>query len=60
MIKVGVPTGSDLVLAQHSQSDKAKIESEPVFQSAVSREERLYEAQAEPVSLFPVSHSKRL
>ena len=44
VIKVGVPTESDLFWAQHYQSDKAK-------QIKVERE---------PVSLPPVSHNKRL
>jgi hypothetical protein len=44
VIKVGVPTESDLFRAQHYQSDKAK-------QIKVERE---------PVSRPPVSHSKRL
>ena len=60
VIKVGVPTESDLLRAQIDEAKQMKVKSEPISSPTVLRQEDLDKVQSEPLSPPSVSHSKRL
>jgi hypothetical protein len=60
VIKVGVPTESDLLKAQIDKAKQIKVKSEPISSPTVLRQEGLDKVQSEPLSKPPVSGEERL